>query len=233
MTNFVKTLEVSLAFCSAFAITDSCACLYVPQKSDAIYKIDMDAVNKNYDVMSKDYGISKEALRGDYFEPREFWSQPISTVLKTLAPELKKHDIPYAFYPVHDALKTKANDNVKTKLMGTYTLIPNKVLIDTLKITDDSDENLSRTYPLDLEKAFEKAVLERINKFMKSKKLQPIDDEKFFASLKTGRGGNQSNAESSAALAAPLFTYFDAYYTFSCVGLYGSPVAEFIVKEDK
>lgn len=68
---------------------------------DYLYRRYVEASNR---LGSKTQGIwvSQEALRGDYLNPREFWSQPFAIILKTLSPALQRYDVPTMIVQYHN-----------------------------------------------------------------------------------------------------------------------------------
>ena len=50
-------------------------------------------IDEFFEDESKSRSVDVKALRGDFFEPRCFWEQPINKILEYLRPELEKHEI--------------------------------------------------------------------------------------------------------------------------------------------
>ena len=57
------------------------------------HEFNLESVNKFFESYAKKRQVELKAFRGDFFEPRCFWEQPINKILEYLRPELEKHEI--------------------------------------------------------------------------------------------------------------------------------------------
>ena len=192
--------------CSSFASSlldeRDALCVKTPDKLVEFSKIDLVAVNKNFEHLASLKGVDIEALRGDYFVPREFWQQPRGDVFAALYPTLMKHNIPHIL-----SCKHRSGCIVSSK-----------------------NRPILRPLPIGVEVDFEKSVLERINAFLEKKKQPLIGSEEFLASLLFGRKKGDITNDGSRVPATPLLTYFEAHYRFKVDGFCGSVEAELLTE---
>ena len=146
-----------------------------------------------YKEYSKKHNIDVKTLRGDNFQPREFWSQPRTEILHTLFPVIRKYKIfdIISFEPAMFCFQSEKD------------------------IRYDFQDWLSQDFSEIVEFYFEEEAYYAINKWMKKRKLKPIGWYDYQESLHNYYGAKQPlKLNDPKARRLPLYEYFLPYLHF-------------------
>ena len=154
---------------------------------DAIYKFGQKGMKYVYERYGKEHNVDVATLRGDNFQPREFWSQPFEKILHTLYPVIRKHRIFYianfdtdsiCFYPHEEPHYEFINE------------IPHQ-------------------FPEIVEYYFEEDVWREINEWMEKQGLKGIEWKAYQESLHNHYGAKEPlKLHDPKARRLPLYEYF-------------------------
>ena len=144
-------------------------------------------IGDTYKWYGKQNNVSIETLRGDNFQPREFWSQPFEKILHTLYPLIRKHNIFYianfdtddiCFYPPEEPHYEFINE------------IPHQ-------------------FPEIVEYYFEEDVWREINEWMDKQGLKRVEWEAYQESIHNHYGTKEPlKVHDPKARKLPLYEYF-------------------------
>ncbi len=153
-------------------------------------------VDNYYEEYGKEHNVDIKTLRGENFQPREFWSQPFKEILHTLYPVLKHHEIERIIEHCCDVCMCCLSPYNPKYCFSDYA---------------------SRDLPEVVELLFEEDAFKAINKWMKNKGLKPIDWGDYQESLHdyyTSEPKTKYIKEAKInARRLPLFEYFLPYFT--------------------
>ena len=125
------------------------------------YKVNMNAVNKQYEEYGKKYNVDVKTLRGDNFYPREFWDQPFVDIIKTLIHPMDRYKIVDIIHQYYDEELEECFGCPGT---------PQHSQGNSLRIPSIKERIFSQGFPIVIEKFFQFDVAKHIDTFMCRKK---------------------------------------------------------------
>lgn len=157
---------------------------------DTIYKDG----SKNIELLYKNYGkkhdVDVATLRGDNFQPREFWTQSPEQIFHILFPILKKNRVFDIVNCEDDEMDCFSTDNLGY----------------------DFRDGLSKEFPDKVEYLLEQDVFEEIRKWMKEQRVKCIEWEAYQESLHNHYGAKEPlKVHDPKARRLPLYEYFLPY----------------------
>ncbi len=148
--------------------------------------INMKGVNFEYEKYGREHDVDVATLRGDNFQPREFWTQPFKEILHTLYPVIKKHRI------------------INIAYFDTETICFSKD-----KYCYEFINEVPHTCPEMMEYFFEEDAYDEITEWMKKRGLKPIDWDDYQESLHNHYGAKEPlKIRDPNARKLPLYEYF-------------------------
>lgn len=156
---------------------------------DAIYKFGQKGMKYVYERYGKEHNVDVATLRGDNFQPREFWEQPSRDIFGLLFPLLKRN---------------KAFDVVNPE--------EEMVCFPVHSLGYDFMDEMSKQFPEIIEYLLERDVWYEINEWMAKRELKGIDWYKYQESLHNHYGAKEPlKVNDPKARRLPLYGYFLPY----------------------
>ncbi len=141
---------------------------------------------KNYELYGKEHGVSIETLRGDNFQPREFWTQPFEEILHILYPLITKYH-----------------------LFHIASFDTDEICFSKDKYCYEFINEVPHTCPEMIEYFLEDDAYDEITKWMKKRGLKPIDWDDYQESLHNYYGAKEPlKIRDPNARKLPLYEYF-------------------------
>lgn len=148
-------------------------------------------VEKAYRQYGKEHDVDIETLRGDNFQPRAFWEQPIGEIMHTLFPVVKRHNI----IDIINFGRTM------------YCFLP-----DGSDRLYDFEDRASPVFPEIIEFYFERDAFDAIDTWMKTRGLPAVNWYDYQESLHNYYGAKKPLSEPGAKdRRLPLYEYFLPY----------------------
>ena len=149
---------------------------------------------EKYRKYGKEHGVDIETLRGDNFQPRKFWEQPIEEIMRLLFPVIKKHNI-------IDIINFGS---------AMYCFLP-----DGSDRLYDFEDRASPAFPEIIEFYFEQDAFDIIDTWMKKQGLPPVNWYDYQESLHNYYGAKTPLSEPGAKdRRLPLYEYVLPYLYF-------------------
>jgi hypothetical protein len=143
-----------------------------------------------YEEYSKEHNVDIKTLRGKNFQPREFWERPLTEIMNTLFPVIRKYKIfdIISFDPPMFCFRSE--EDIK------------------YDFRDDVSQNFSEI----VECLFEDKAYQEINEWMKKQGLKPIGWYRYQESLHNYYGAKEPlKVHDPKARRLPLYEYFLPY----------------------
>lgn len=159
--------------------------------------INMKGVNFEYEKYGKEHDVDVATLRGDNFQPREFWTQPFVEIIKSIFFDLvnyKAREIIYYYMEDKEGnlycFGGGSNESSENE---------NSISLETLA--------RKQGFPIFIEDKLQFCVYLQVNEFMKKRNLPTINYDEFRASLR----GYCGKSTGKPPRATPIFEYLAGY----------------------